>query len=338
MLPDPLRFAARVVESMGGLAEFDGDGAAVLLPDGLAARLGFGPDARLGEGGVACGLGSHALDALIDTARADGRAASVRLDASPPSDAAMRTLASGFALRNGVVDVRGVGRSESIWVDALFGWTVEADEQQSGQFAAVVHAEGALSDPAFGAAALASGQDAESVALDGDTARALARAAAYLSREPTGAAIASANRRRQRDRERIGSYYGRLAEEARAPRRKLDPASVDAKIAHLLRERDHRIREIDARYAARVRVEIVSLVTIQARCGLATLRLRRRKAEREIVLRVPSGTRSLDRLPCDGCGGYTLAPVACDDRLHLLCERCEPQSSGRPRCPKCVEP
>jgi hypothetical protein len=40
-------------------------------------------------------------------------------------------------------------------------------------------------------------------------------------------------------------------------------------------------------------------------------------------------------LACSGCDAATARPLACDDRLHLLCEVCAPSAQGRPLCPAC---
>ena len=39
------------------------------------------------------------------------------------------------------------------------------------------------------------------------------------------------------------------------------------------------------------------------------------------------------QLPFGLC--FTRAPLLCDDALHILCETCAPDPSGRPRCPAC---
>jgi hypothetical protein len=66
------------------------------------------------------------------------------------------------------------------------------------------------------------------------------------------------------------------------------------------------------------------------------LHLRRRKGARDITARLPAGASRPDALACDGCPDVTTRPVLCDDRLHILCERCAPSAQGRPRCPTCA--
>jgi hypothetical protein len=65
------------------------------------------------------------------------------------------------------------------------------------------------------------------------------------------------------------------------------------------------------------------------------LRVRRRKGERELLLRLPAGAHGFDRLACEGCAGTTERPALCDEQLHILCETCVPQATGRPKCPAC---
>jgi len=147
--------------------------------------------------------------------------------------------------------------------------------------------------------------------------------------------LSRAERRLRRDHARIAGYYGALAAEARAPRRRTDPAAIEVKVSHVLAERDHKLAELARRGTARVRVELAAALVLGGTATTATLRLRRRKSERSLRVRVSPGARSIDLLPCDGCSGWTDAPALCDDRLHLLCPTCLPVASGRPRCPAC---
>jgi hypothetical protein len=45
--------------------------------------------------------------------------------------------------------------------------------------------------------------------------------------------------------------------------------------------------------------------------------------------------RAPDALACVACPSTARAPLLCDDALHVLCESCAPDATGRPRCRAC---
>ena len=178
--------------------------------------------------------------------------------------------------------------------------------------------------------------------IDEHDARAAARGVrAITSRVPivigpqldeVSAAVA---RRRDRERARIDDYFGSLIAEASRPRRQVERAAIEAQIAALRAEHAAKLRDLGARYTLRVRIDPVALAAIATRVAEVRLRLRRRKGERELALQVPPGARAPDALACVACPAATRAPVLCDDALHVLCEACAPEVTGRPRCPAC---
>jgi hypothetical protein len=142
-------------------------------------------------------------------------------------------------------------------------------------------------------------------------------------------------RRRDRERSRIDEYFTSLIAEARRPRRQVARSAIEARVAALRAEHQAKLRDLTARYTVRVRVEPVALAAIAVRVAEVRIRLRRRKGERELALHVPPHARGPDALACVACSGTTRAPLLCDDALHVLCESCAPDTSGRPRCPAC---
>ncbi|MSP63777.1 MAG: hypothetical protein EXR72_26215 [Myxococcales bacterium] len=147
----------------------------------------------------------------------------------------------------------------------------------------------------------------------------------------------SVARRLTRDHARIVEYFAALIAEARTPRRTTAPEAIVAKLGQLVAERDAKVSDLATRYAVRVSLAPAAVVCATARTVNLTFRLRRRKAARDLVVRLPAGARSLDRPACDGCPATTARPALCDDRLHLLCEQCVPSAQGRPRCPACAQ-
>lgn len=344
-LPDPLAFSMRALDALGGVVE-PGDGRCVaLLPSSVARDLRVAEEAAIsayGEGGtVNCGLGSPLLEALIERGRLATPVAAVRLGGRAPSETALRSLAAGFVIRNGVSTVASVATAETWYARCALAWRIEADERHDGVVFDVVQPQdgGRPADDGFGARCVPVGDDVEpaagptlDVGISSGWIGRVARLAVVGAAAPT---LALAARRQERDHQRIATYYAALISETRAPRRKVDRAAIDAKVGHLVAERDKRIADLAHRYGARISVRLAGLLWVRVATGVVTLNARRRKGQRDLVLRLPAGTRTFDRLPCDACDGWLDRPALCDDRLHLLCERCAPEATGRPECGAC---
>lgn len=344
-MEDPLSFVLDALEAEGALYERQGDRANALLPSPVAGRLGLAEASELAAypepGCVPCGLGAPVLEKLVAEARARLPVVNLRLDIEPPRLAHARAIAERFVLRNGVVEVEQVLPGTGTYVVAHVAFVAEADDRHEGMVSVVVQADSG-GVPAADLAgllelawpdtrlrpsptALHPGQSARFIAARAN--RAVAAATAPMLRE--------VERRHTRDHERIARYYADLVTEAAAPRRRADAAAVEAKVQHLLAERDAKLRDLPTRFALRVRQIPAALALVALPIATATLTLRRRKATRQVSLHVPAGSQSADQLACDGCLGATAQPAACDDRLHLLCEVCAPSAQGRIACPAC---
>jgi hypothetical protein len=317
-----------------------------LLPPDVAARLEVPEECHLAlypdpRGDVGCGLGSPLLEKLVAEARGRPATASVRISVDPPRPGHVKSAVERFVLRNGLVDAIQVGMGGAVYVAASVAYAVEADDRREGLLRVVVHTDdggepdaavGALMDLAWpsalvrpSAAELAASGAARWVALRSELA---VRAAA----EPL---VGEIRRRHARDHERIASYFADLIAETGAPRRRADPAAVEAKVLHLLAERDAKLRDLAGRFAVKVTCSPAALVCAEIPAALVSVRLRRRKEARDIVLRVPAGAANVDKLSCEGCGAATGRPAACDERMHLLCEACAPNAQGRIACSAC---
>jgi hypothetical protein len=345
-LPAPLDFVLEAIEAEGALVERDDAGAAALLPAPLAARLALPEECRLAlyperAGDVGAGLGSPLLEALVAEARARMPAASVRLELDPPRPGHIKSLAERFVLRNGLAEVIQVTMGSAVYAAASVAYVVEADDRREGLVRITVNvADGGEPDPGLAAhldlawpEALVHPSPAPLAAAG--AARWIARRAESAVRAAIEPLLAEVRRRHARDHERIASYFADLCAEARAPRRRADPKAVEAKVAHLVAERDAKLRDLGGRFAARVSCAPAAAAVTEVPAALVQVRLRRRKEAREIVLRVPAGAQSVDRVACEGCGAATGKPAACDERMHLLCEACAPSAQGRIACPAC---
>lgn len=350
----PLDFVVHALEAEGALVERgegqeSGDGRALaVLPPPAAARLGLPEECRLAlspasAGEVGCGLGAPLLERLVAEARARAPVTAVRLDVDPPRPAHARALAERFALRNGLADVLQISPGTAVYAAASVAYVVEADDRREGLVRVVTAPDGGepdealaeMLDLAWPAAVIVPGP--QGAALD-RAARVepwiAARAVAAVA-EATRPLCADVARRHERDHERIAAYFADLAAEARAPRRRADAAAVAAKVAHLAAERDAKLRDLAARFAVRISCALAALVVAEVPSALISMRLRRRKASREIALWAPAVAGAVDRLACEGCGRPTGRPAACDREMHLLCEGCAPQAQGRIACRAC---
>lgn len=348
---DPLGFVAEELAARGALVERGDAGAMAVLPGELAGALGLPEaialDLAAGDRAIHCGLGSPLLDRLVGEVRSTVPVASATWRAEPPRLTVAERLAERVVVRNGVADVMGVAHASATYLVGVFAWTAEADDRYQGMAMVVAHAgTGAEPDPTSTAAiaALVAGEashDPSAVADERDArgglggAQVIARRAALAigpRLDEVGAAVA---RRRDRERTRLDDYFGSLIGEARRPRRQVARDAIAARVAALGAEHAAKLRDLTTRYTVRVRIEPVALAAIAMQVAAIRVRLRRRKAERELSLHVPPGARAVDALACAGCPGTTRAPLLCDDALHILCEACSPEATGRPRCPAC---
>lgn len=344
-MTDPLAFTLESLASRGALVDPRADGGLAILPPALAGELGTDEEIELGAGApvpglTPCGFGAPLLERLIEDARAAVPVAWVRLDARPPGPAQAEAIAGRIVLRNGLVDVLDTVPAEELYVSAFFSVVAEADDRYEALFPIVLHlgqgagepdpALAALLDPRRSAHRLSPAEPSALLELGPLVLRARAAAEDLLApfRESVG-------RRFERDVSRLEEYFASLIGDARAPRRAVSAEAIAAKVAHLGAEREQKLRDLGPRYTIQARVALAALLCARVPANRVRLRMRRRKAERELEVVIPGEVRAPDRLPCAACHRTTWRPVACDDRLHLLCETCAPSAQGRPSCGAC---
>ena len=345
---DPIGFVADALMARGALVERADDGtAAAIVPTAVATALGMPEVATLaaapGPDVAFCGLGSPLLDGLIADARRGAVVTAVRWTAEPPRPTQAEALAARLVVRNGVADPVGAATAAVTYVVAALAWVAEADDRYQGLITVVVEAGSGAEPDLPTQAALArviTGHDAEEVtstaAVPGHVADLLSR----RGRAHVAAAVAPIEagvaRRREREAGRQRDYFRQLVSEARRPRRAIAASAVAARVAAIEAEAAAKRRELDDRYRLRVRITPAAVAIVSARVAAVTLRVRRRKLERELQLHLPPAARQIDALPCAACAATTRAIVLCDDAMHLLCEQCAPIATGRPACAACA--
>jgi hypothetical protein len=348
-IPDPLAFAADALMVQGALVERAGDECIGVLPGELAASLGIAEsctltDAMTDRGGdrVSCGIGAPLLDRLTQWAGGRSITASLRLEAEPPRATQARVLADRFAVRNAVFDVEQTNLSDARYVILWLAWRAEADDRYDGRLVLALHVgDGAEPDPSLIALAdpsRAAGNllPVPHAAVVGAVPELLARRVGGRVRQALGGAIASVARRHARDHRRISEYFEALIRDTCAPKRRVEADAIAKKVEHLVAERDAKLRDLGQRYALRVAIEPLAAIVVTVPSAWVRLRVRRRKKEGELLVRLPAGVAALDRLTCAACGESTARPALCDDALHVLCESCLPQIQGRPQCEACA--
>ena len=355
ILPDPLEYAADALLAAGALVDRDAQGFLAVLPRDLADELGVAEECRLVsrapetpcDDRLVCSVGAPALERLATRLEGASAAAAARLDVEAPRPSQARALAGRFVVRNAPAEVGEVSPSLATYVVAWLAWSAEADDRYDGvvQMGVCLDDLGAP-DPGLLGLCDPLGDPSrfrpDPVAADSATLRrALSLATTRAERaleEPLAAVRALVARRLRRDHERIAEYFEQLARDARAPRRRIEPAAIEAKLAHLRAERDAKLRALGERYRLRVALEPLALLRIAVPTLAVRLRVRRRKLAGELRLRLAPGASALDQLACAACAGTTAQPVVCDERLHVLCETCVPSPQGRPSCPACRPP
>ncbi len=344
-LPDPLGFTARALAARGALVEVEGARAVALLPAPLAAELSLPEELAVSahpvEGGaaVACGIGSPLLERLA----ADARRAVPWVALAPDVDAPKVSHATGLAaravVRNGLAEVLDASVGDVTYARASVAWAVEADDRYEGVLHVAAGPDGAERDARVQALLEPAAHDGAAATLDAPSLRPLLRALperiSSALEGAVGDALASIERRHARDHDRMCEYFAGLVAEVGAGRRKVDPATRAARAATIAAERDARLRDLTVRYTPKVTATPVALTFAKLPAVRVRLRVRRRKGERELRVTLPGAAQALDLLACDGCGGSTARPALCDDRMHVLCERCAPNAQGRLDCLAC---
>jgi hypothetical protein len=345
---DPIAFAADALEARGAAVERGAGTVLALLPPPLAAALGVTETCTLtaaptGPDEVACTLGAPVLERLLALERGHVPRACVKLGLGAPRATAARSLAERFAPRNAVADVRELREVERAYVTLYASWTATADDRHEGLVAVTACAVDGTEPPRAWSAALDPCADQGTLGSALAGADDVQAAAQWLASRTALEAVAAseplrelARRRAARDHDRIAEYYAAVAADTASRRRRVDEAALAATLAHVATERDQKLRELGERYAMRVSVTPVALVVLVAPAVEVLVRIRRRKAERVVTLRLAAGAAALDGLACEGCALATGKPAFCDDRVHALCERCAPTAEGRLRCPACA--
>jgi hypothetical protein len=200
---------------------------------------------------VACGFGSPFLERLLGDARAEMPVAWARWTGEAARLGQARSLAERFVVRNGLAEYVEAWPEDAVYVAATLAYTAESDDRREGTVRLVLGgADGAEPDPAFGALLDALEPPAELAplpkggALPDALGATIARRADLAVRRAVSDFVAGTVRRHARDHQRIAEYFAEAIAEARAPRRRLDANTIQARVERLVADKPGRERLI----------------------------------------------------------------------------------------------
>ncbi len=341
----PLEFAARLLSRRGALVDASGEALEAVLPRELASQLDLAEHVLLSDSpspqGHAVGFGSSLLERLLALAAGGVPFVTARAALAPARSSLARAAAQALVFRNGVFEVGEPTAMPALRAVAHAAFILHGDERREGLCSGAIslRSGGALEgfeDAVAGTLEQAKLElPAPEQVLSG--ARACLGVCANRAVQVSAGFRESMQRRFERDRERLEGYFADLLAELenRVARGRTGGADIGEKRQVIERERAAKLEALSARYVMKLEVRPVALLVVEAPVHRMALRLRRRKAAREVEVEYDGATRRLVPPACDGCGSPAERPAACDDALHLLCESCAPRSEGRLACPAC---
>jgi hypothetical protein len=374
MPPDPLasvafepgrmqRFAAAMLREAGALVDpIEPEGLEILAPPDVQRALGVGEFSRLGFGAALppsakrVGIEGDWLERFADLLGAQG-GFTRRVLATParaPGDPE-RILDRLLLLDNATFRLLNVSPAWTRILVLDFRASAVSDEKRDFLLRIAINlATGAMPDILDGPPAEeAEAPDEASLPALWSRRDLLERIGRTLPARLESALdpfIKGLRRRLGRDQDRLHGYYNGLHREALS-RASLLPAD-DAKRAReeqraeaTAREYRAKLDDLARQYSTKVRVEWVQTMELLAPVHRFTIQIRRRKADRTILLDWHPSVRRLELPPCEDAFSTERPRLACDDALHLIsqaglapcpactrpyCRACHPQ-----RCPKC---
>jgi hypothetical protein len=332
-----------------------------ILPQPLAARLGLSEFVTLVEGAAATeavrlAYGTELLERMIALATEEVPLSQATIpEPLKPATNAVEAALARFSGLNCVLRPSAEAPCEG-WASYLlvdFRYLADADERQEGLIRIGLNEQSrALIDylpELVPHATLLPGQSEGAVAdaLSSSQAEMLLKQASRAARQATLRALEpmqrAVKRRHLRDRGRLRSYFAALQQEMekqleRLERRKgsgEEQGSRKKKIEELPLELERKLCDLAARYVLRVEVKPIAALRLTMRARRVVLSVKRRQAQRELLLHQSALGRTFDPLACECCGQSTYGFALCDSKLHVLCPSCDGARSSAKSCPVC---
>ena len=349
------RFVMALLTEAGALVEpITPDGLEVLAGPDLQQTLGIGELARLGFGTTLpersrrIGIESDWLGRCAQLIGERGRHALrlVRPDARKAPDAE-RVLEQEFVLENAVARLVGQAPAWTRYIVPSFRFTALSDEKREGLLRLPVNlATGAMPDAMLArlddlSEAAAPEEDAgpEAAALPGNwpaaqLAEHLRNALPWRVEAALAPFLKGLLRRLDRDLDRLHGYHGDLHREAALRACVLamgDAARLREEQRMAAIARDYRVKldDLGRRYAVHVSAVWLQTQEIVMPVQRLTVQIRRRKAERMMVMDWNPLARRLELPPCEATWSTERPRLVCDEALHLVAP------AGLPPCAAC---
>jgi hypothetical protein len=358
-------FVAALLAEDGGLVEpIEPDGLEVLTTPSIQNALGVGELCRLGfgatlpNGAVRVGIEADWLSRLERVVGARGRW-NRRLLVPPGRNApdAAAVLARTLVLENATAKLVS---AVPAWTRILvldFRVTAMSDEKREGtcrlalNLATGAMAEwrteslGSLSEQEDLAALPADVPDDLALPQDWEAARVierLRRALPWRVEAHLAPFVTGLQRRLSRDLDRLHSYHNDLHHEALRRSVQAREGEVAAeremmRVEAIGREYRAKLSDLSRKYALRISAEWVQTQEVIVSVQRLTVQIRRRKAERALIMDWNTHLRCLEPALCEASFSTELPRLVCDAALHLVaasglapCEAC-----GRTYCRAC---
>ena len=362
-------FVAALLAADGALVEPLGDdGLEVLAPPPLQQVLGVGELGRFGfgtslpDGAQRIGIESDWLARFGQVMGERGRWSRRVLDpGSRKAPDAERLLDQELGLENATFRLLDAAPAWTRYLVLDFRFTALSEEKREGtQRLAINLATGAMPETMLDRIAPWTTDAADSplpagtaLPADWERARVIERVRQAL---PWRVEVALApfvmglRRRLARDLDRLHAYHNGLHRET--AQRTVQLTARDAgqqreqlRLGAIAQEYRAKLGDLAHKYALRVTVDWVRTLELVMPVQRLTVQIRRRKAERVMLLDWNTLARRLEPPPCEAGWSAERPRLVCDDALHLVapaglascagCGRAYCHACHRQRCPKC---
>lgn len=151
--------------------------------------------------------------------------------------------------------------------------------------------------------------------------------------------LSGMKRRMEKDMDRLYVYHTDLQDEAvrRLGDKKGKGADEDdlkkeeARISAIKREYEAKVADLKRKYAIHVEFGLISVLRLTMPVYRFSLKIYRRKENRDFHLDYNPISRRIEEIPCERCLSSSKPHLVCDDSLHLLCPAC------MSACPSCTK-
>lgn len=344
-------FTADILEHRGAIVEATESGLEALLPTDVAAALELSEHVRLsfapaGGGDVLLSYEGDVfrnMSRLVDEGCRFAVATFPRSDVSP--EKMERAIRESIAFNNAVFRMGHAEESPVSYLLACLKYAAVSDEKQEGTITLLIGEPNLSVKSVDGLDVLSDAAEGSADGLEGRWferfLRPLSRVPADHVREALSDFVKSLDRRMNRDIRRVQDYYHSLIQEARLAGQKAsggeERVRAESRIRAIDTELRWKIEDAVSRYSLDVSIEPVSFVRVETVAPVFWIEVRRRKGARMFPIPFNPLIGAIDAPSCESCFAARRAYSVCDERLHIVCEKCLAACGrcGREYCKAC---